>query len=340
MAIAQIDITNTFFEKMQKINEIAAAVNGLEDGSTSVANTSLTGELFTLTSNSANVTVSNGTPEQDEVVYIDVTLSQDLEDSGEDHFASSNLVSLVFSAATSAYDAANTVSTDLAGTTADVANDVITTAAAYSKANTNATDISGANANMTSNAVTIISSFALSNTANAVSAVAVVDAANAHAKANTNITALATTRGESNTNTTAIATTRGESNTATTIASAALPIAGGTMTGALMEGVVTLSDGATVALDASLGNLFYLAAGGNRTILAPTNETTGQRIMIRHYASGANRTLSLTTGTGGFRFGADIPSLLVTSSGTMDYIGAVYNGTDDRWDVIAYVQGY
>lgn len=110
---------------------------------------------------------------------------------------------------------------------------------------------------------------------------------------------------------------------------------------ALAPTVVTLTDGASVSLDASLGNHFKLTAAGDRTINAPTNETSGQRIIIEHVASGADRTLTLTTGSAGaFRFGTDITALTLTASGTTDYIGCVYNSADDRWDVVAYVKGF
>lgn len=107
--------------------------------------------------------------------------------------------------------------------------------------------------------------------------------------------------------------------------------------------VVTLVDGATVALDASSHAPYYrLAAAGDRTLLVPTNPTDGQKIMVQHFASGgSSRTLTLTTGSAGaFRFGTDITTLSVTASGKTDYIGANYNATDSRWDIIAYVKGY
>lgn len=107
-----------------------------------------------------------------------------------------------------------------------------------------------------------------------------------------------------------------------------------------LSGVVTLTDGATPALDASLGNTFDLTAAGDRTIAVPTNPVNGQRILIRHRASGGSRTLSLNTGAGGFRFGTDVTGLTATTSGATDYIGAVYDSTDGFWDVIAYVKGY
>jgi hypothetical protein len=108
-----------------------------------------------------------------------------------------------------------------------------------------------------------------------------------------------------------------------------------------LSAVATLTDGASVALDASLGNVFTLSASGNRTISAPTNAVSGQRIIIAHTASGGARTLSLTTGSSGaFRFGTDITALTATGSGLTDYIGCVYNSGAARWDVVAVVKGY
>lgn len=110
--------------------------------------------------------------------------------------------------------------------------------------------------------------------------------------------------------------------------------------GAFKETVVALSDGATPALDASLGNVFTLAAAGNRTIAVPTNPVSGQKIIIRHLASGGARTLALNTGAGGFRFGTDVTALTETASGKYDYIGCIYNAVDSKWDVVAYSKGY
>lgn len=107
-----------------------------------------------------------------------------------------------------------------------------------------------------------------------------------------------------------------------------------------VESVIALTDGATPALDASLGKTFTLAAAGDRTIAIPSNAVTGMRIIIRHLASGGARTLALNTGAGGFRFGSDIAALTQTVSGKTDYIGAVYHGTDSKWDVVSYVKGF
>lgn len=105
--------------------------------------------------------------------------------------------------------------------------------------------------------------------------------------------------------------------------------------------VVTLVDGANVSLDPSQGDIFTLTATGNRTILAPASCVSGKRITIRHTASGGARTLTLTTGSAGaFRFGTDISALSATDSGKTDYISAICNGADNRFDVIAVTKGY
>jgi hypothetical protein len=131
----------------------------------------------------------------------------------------------------------------------------------------------------------------------------------------------------------------------------ALTIAGGITvtaelnpTARIIENEVLLTDGATPALDAALGNTFKLVAAGNRTIAVPSNKPASgkvQKIVIMHEASGADRTLALTTGSAGaFRFGTDITALTATTSGLVDYIGCIYNDADDRWDVVSYVKGF
>ena len=103
---------------------------------------------------------------------------------------------------------------------------------------------------------------------------------------------------------------------------------------------VVLTDGATPALDASLGDVFTLAAAGNRTIAVPTNATANQKIIIRHSSDGTARTLALNTGAGGFAFGSDITALTETAISKTDYIGCIYNSTASKWHVVAYVKGY
>jgi hypothetical protein len=111
--------------------------------------------------------------------------------------------------------------------------------------------------------------------------------------------------------------------------------------GAHPGGVVTLTDGATVALDAAMGRVHKLVAAGDRTISAPLNPVEGQPLVIEHTASGAARTLTLTTGSAGaFAFGADVTGLTATASGMTDYIGAIYDATAARFRVVSYSKGY
>lgn len=100
---------------------------------------------------------------------------------------------------------------------------------------------------------------------------------------------------------------------------------------------VTLTDGATVAVDATKGWIFDLTAAGNRTLSNPTSAVSGQPFLFRHKASGADRTLTLDTK---FRFGTDITGLSATTSGKTDFIACVYHAADDKFDVIGYAKGF
>lgn len=100
--------------------------------------------------------------------------------------------------------------------------------------------------------------------------------------------------------------------------------------------IVTLTDGATVALDASLGVTFRLTAAGDRTISAPTNPTDGQEIIIEHLASGAARLLTLATGAGAFLATVYVPfPLLQTAQDKVTFLKCKYRADLDRWVVLA-----
>lgn len=102
---------------------------------------------------------------------------------------------------------------------------------------------------------------------------------------------------------------------------------------------VALTDAATIAVDASLGNHFRVTLGGNRTLGAPTNPTNGQKILIEVKQDGTgSRTLAYNAA---YRFGTDVtsPTLTTTASKT-DFLGFVYNSTAAKWDCIAVSKGY
>lgn len=104
--------------------------------------------------------------------------------------------------------------------------------------------------------------------------------------------------------------------------------------------IVTLTDAATVATDASLGSHFRVTITANRALGAPTNPTDGQRALWEVTASGGARTLTPAGGAGGFAFGSDITALTATASGKTDLIGAIYSAPANAWRVVAYVKGY
>lgn len=116
--------------------------------------------------------------------------------------------------------------------------------------------------------------------------------------------------------------------------------AGDTMTGYFRSSVVALTDGATINTDVSQGNIFSVTLGGNRTLAAPTGMgTSRQRVtwIISQDAVGG-RTLTFNSS---FSFGLDLTGItLSTTANATDYIGAIYNPTTSKWDVIAITRGY
>jgi hypothetical protein len=101
-------------------------------------------------------------------------------------------------------------------------------------------------------------------------------------------------------------------------------------------GIVTLSDGATIATDASAGKHFRVTIAGDRTLGVPTNPTDGMHRIWEVTASAANRNLALSTGTSGsFELTTNITTPITITNGKTHFIGAIYNSTRARWTVLA-----
>lgn len=122
------------------------------------------------------------------------------------------------------------------------------------------------------------------------------------------------------------------------------PTASPTFTGTLtaprvIAPPVNLTDGATVATDAALGNHFRVTLGGNRTLGNPTNPTDGQKVVWEIVQDGVgSRTLTLGSA---FGLGTDVSSVtLSTAVGKRDFIGAVYSSAAAKWHVLAFAKGY
>lgn len=99
-----------------------------------------------------------------------------------------------------------------------------------------------------------------------------------------------------------------------------------------------LTDAATIATDASLGNMFYVTLGGNRTLGNPTNATARQKIEYRIRQDGTGgRTLAFGSD---FRFNTDVLQPIITpTAAKTDYLLFQYNEIDSKWDALAIAQG-
>lgn len=90
---------------------------------------------------------------------------------------------------------------------------------------------------------------------------------------------------------------------------------------------VTLTYGATVNTDASLSNVFYLAATGNFTLANPTNLGSGGCYIwyIKQDATGSR----LITFGAKFKFAGGVAPILSTAANAIDRLVATYDATND-----------
>lgn len=102
---------------------------------------------------------------------------------------------------------------------------------------------------------------------------------------------------------------------------------------------VTLTDAATIVVDATLGSTFVVTISGSRTLGNPTGAINGQmmRFIVIQDGTGG-RTLALDTK---YRYGAEITSVTIASgAGDVSYIGVIYFAASDKFDVVAVMTGY
>ncbi len=122
-----------------------------------------------------------------------------------------------------------------------------------------------------------------------------------------------------------------------TLIGTALPVATGAAgqawPGWLAPTVVTLTDAASVTLDASTGNVFEWALGGNHALAVPLNPVAGQPILVdvQQPASGGPFTPSFASGAGGFAFGTDGQPAWSTAAGAVDQIAFRYSALKSMW---------
>jgi hypothetical protein len=93
---------------------------------------------------------------------------------------------------------------------------------------------------------------------------------------------------------------------------------------------VALTDAATVAVNAALGNLFRVTLAGNRTLGAPTNPTDGQTIDFEITQDGTgSRTLAYASA---YEFSTTLASpTLSTAAGKVDLLSFRYSSVASKW---------
>lgn len=105
----------------------------------------------------------------------------------------------------------------------------------------------------------------------------------------------------------------------------------GSATRAVVPKVIPLTEEATIAVDASEGNLYTITLTGDRTLGAPTNPLAGQRITFRIEQDGTGS--RVITYNAVYRFPTGEP-VLQTQAGAIDYVTFQYNEADSKWDFI------
>lgn len=109
--------------------------------------------------------------------------------------------------------------------------------------------------------------------------------------------------------------------------------------GAIAPAVVTLSDAATIALDASQGNDFRVTIAGNRTLGNPANPADGQKIVVQ-VTQGTGGGFTLSYGSG-YEFSTGLPQpALSTTAGDTDLLAFVYNAAKGKWLLAAFLNGF
>ncbi|HEV2412999.1 MAG TPA: hypothetical protein VGS28_04335 [Candidatus Saccharimonadales bacterium] len=120
----------------------------------------------------------------------------------------------------------------------------------------------------------------------------------------------------------------------------AMPVAGGTFTGAVSTTAAALTDGATIAINAALGNVFTVTLGGNHALGTPTNPTDHQLMVVEvtQPSSGGPYTLSFSAA---YEFTTTLPSpSLSTTASATDYLLFIYSATATKWRFLDIRMGY
>lgn len=124
----------------------------------------------------------------------------------------------------------------------------------------------------------------------------------------------------------------------TALAAGKAPLASPTFTGTvtaprIITPPVTLTDAATIAIDAALGNIFRCALTADRAIGAPTNPVDGQYMMLELTASGGARVPTFNT-IYEMPSGVDVGASPAIPSGQTNVYEFTYRSSLTRWILI------
>lgn len=104
------------------------------------------------------------------------------------------------------------------------------------------------------------------------------------------------------------------------------------------DGVTALTDAATIATDASTGEVFTVTLGGNRTLGNPTNSRDGMHRTWRFRQDGTG-TRTITLGSN-FSLGSNVANTTLNgTAGKVGYLTAFYDATNTKWHVVAFEPG-
>lgn len=95
---------------------------------------------------------------------------------------------------------------------------------------------------------------------------------------------------------------------------------------------VTLAYAGTVTPDASQSNHFKITAAGNFTLNPPANPTDGQMLIVEVLASGAARTVTLSSS---IQLTSGLSTTLAPGSGSVGFIGLRYSALSGAWACLA-----
>jgi len=108
--------------------------------------------------------------------------------------------------------------------------------------------------------------------------------------------------------------------------------------GYVSPAVVSLTDGATISVNASLGNDFRVTITGQRSMSNPSNPVNGQRITFQ-ISQGAGGSHTLTWGSA-YNFGAAVAPTLSANAGETDVFGFIYNAAKAGWLCTGWALGF